>query len=191
MSTQSKQNKLIGLVLVVLIIGLSAFAVYQEYQLNQFRAEIDEVIPFDDVREWGAMLSMCVYRSGVLISEETHHNLIPDAARSALRGHIANSALDVWNYIAIGTSTGGGTGSTTLETEYSRYLAEYATVGSFNFTLIFTWTEGNFSGQTITELGVFNDPTTGTILNYDDNFSRGPLTAEDELQVTVNFQIGS
>jgi hypothetical protein len=137
------------------------------------------------------MIYMRTYRDGFLLSEEAYHNVITNAVRAALRGHIADSALAVWKYLAIGTGSGGGTASTTLETEFSRYQGTYATVGSYNFTISFTWTPGNFSGETITECGVFNDATVGVMLNYDDSFSRGPLLASDTLQVIVNFQIGS
>jgi len=187
-----KQDKIIALFLVGLIVGLSGVAVYQSIEIRNL-VEINESIPLEQLDQWGATIAMRVYRSDVLISEESHHNVITNALRSALRGHIADSALSLWVYLAIGTGTGGDAASTILETEHSRYEGEYATVGSYNFTLTLTWTAGNFSGQTITEFGLFNDPSvdTGVMLNYDDGFSRGPLLAEDTLQVTVNFQIGS
>lgn len=182
---------MVGLLLVVLLVGTVGFMVNQQAQIQELQVQLDEVLDINKPRDWGATIYMTVTHADGSFDTQAFHNIIPDAARSALRGHIADSALAVWNYIAIGTSTGGGTGSTTLESEFLRAQAVYAIVGSFNFTLTFTWTEGNFSGQTITEYGVFNDPTTGTILSYDDNFSRGPLTADDTLQVIVNFQIGS
>lgn len=185
-----KQKALVGLLLACLLVGTFGIIANQQARIEQL--ELEAVIPtINDTRDWGATIHMRTYRDGFLLSEEVYHNVITNAARSALRGHIADSTIDVWNYMAIGTSTGGDAASTTLVSEYSRYQGAYATVGSYNFTLIFTWTAGNFSGQTITEFGVFNDATTGTMLNYDDSFSRGPLQATDSLQVTANFQIGS
>lgn len=181
-----KQDKIFAIVLVCLIVGFC----FQQARIEQL-IELNENIPISNTRDWGATITFSVYRDNSLISEETHHNLITDAGRSALRGHIADTTVNVWKYIAIGTSTGGGTGSTTLVSEYLRAIGVYATVGSFNFSLIFTWTEGNFSGQTITEYGLFNDPTTGTMLSYGDDFSRGPLLADDTLEIIVMFQIGS
>lgn len=186
-----KREMLAGLLLTCLLIGTVGFMVYQQAEIHRLQLELDDTIPINDNRDWGATIYLRVYRDGVLLSEEAHHNVITNAARAALRGHIADSALNVWNYLAIGTSTGGGVGSTTLESEFSRYQGVYATVGSYNFTITFTWTAGNFSGQTITECGVFNDPSAGTMLNYDDSFSRGPLQSTDSLQVVVNFQVGS
>lgn len=188
----NKRNVVIGLFAVALLFGNVLLLAHQQAVIHQQQVELNEYLNMDsELREWGATVYMNVYRGDVLLASEVHHNLIPDAARSALRGHIADSALAEWNYLAIGTSTGGGTGSTALENEYERYQAVYATVGSFNFSLTLTFAAGNFSGQTITEYGIFNDPTTGTILSYDDNFSRGPLTAEDSLQVIAMFQVGS
>jgi hypothetical protein len=185
----NKKETVLGLLVVCLLVSTIGVMVYQQNLIH--RLERGEIVPINDERDWGAMIYMRVYRGSVLLSEEAYHNVITNAARSALRGHIADSALAVWNYLAIGTSSGGGVGSTTLVSEFSRYQGTYATVGSYNFTITFTWTAGNFSGETITECGVFNDPTTGTMLNYDDSFSRGPLQTTDSLEVTVNFQVGS
>lgn len=179
-----------GLFLVALLIMALGSTLAQQAKIQQY--ESGELIPFNDKdREWGATIYMRVYRSGVLLSEEAYHNVITNAGRTALRGHIGDTTVNVWDYIAIGTGSGGGVGSTTLVTEFARNQSAYATVGSYNFTLTFTWTAGNFSGQTITECGVLNAAAAGTLLNYDDGFSRGPLLADDSLQVTVNFQVGS
>jgi len=179
-----------GLVIVALVFATAGIIVFQQSEINDLRQEIGEVIPFNS-RDWGATIYMAWYRSGVLLSEEAHHNVITNAGRTALRGHIGDTPVAVWDYIAIGTSTGGGVGSTTLQTEYDRDQGTYATVGSYNFTITFEWGPGNFSGQTITELGVFNAAAAGTMLNYDDSFSRGPLQSTDSLEVIVNFQVGS
>lgn len=182
-----KQNVVVGLLVFCLIASLGVIS-FQQARIHEI--ESGAVIPFNGGSDWGATITLRVYRSGFLLSEESHHNVITNAARSALRPHIANVTTNVWKYIAIGTSTGGDATSTTLVSEYDRQVAEYATVGSYNFTLIYTW-DGVFTGQTITEVGVFNAAAAGVMLNYDDSFSRGPLSGDDTLQVTVNFQIGS
>lgn len=186
---RKKQELLAGFLVVALLVGTVGFMIAQQNRIIQL--ERGEIIPISGDLSWGATIYMRIFRDGVLLSEEVHHNLITNAGRSALRGHIADSTVNVWNYLAIGTSTGGDATSTTLVAEYSRYQAVYATVGSYNFTLTFTWTAGNFSGQTVTEYGVLNAAAAGTLLSYDDNFSRGPLQSTDSLQVTANFQVGS
>jgi len=187
-----KKEVLVGLLVAALLVGSVGFMVYQQAELTRLRLELGEVIPFNDTqREWGATIYMIVYRSGFLLSQEAHHNVITNAGRTALRGHIGDTTVAVWDYIAIGTGTGGGVGSTTLQTEYDRDQGTYGTAGSYNFTITFEWGAGNFSGQTITECGVFNAAAAGTLLNYDDGFSRGPLQSTDSLEVIVNFQVGS
>lgn len=186
-----KTKALTGLLLVSLVVSCAGVIVYQQSMIRQLLVQLYDTIPVSDGRDWGATFTMTTYRGGVFLSSESYHNVITNAARSALRGHIGNSTLAVWRYLAIGTGSGGGASSTTLVTEFSRYQGTYAIVGSYNFTITFTWTPGNFSGQTITEVGVLNDATVGILLNYDDSFSRGPLLGTDTLEVIVNFQIGS
>lgn len=186
-----KRDVLIGLFAIALLVGNFWLIAEQQAKIHQYESELGDVIPLGGELDWGATFYFYHYRNGVLIGEDSHSNVITNAARSALRGHIGDTTVNVWNYIAIGTGSGGGVGSTTLVTEFSRYQGAYATVGSYNFTIDFTWTAGNFSGQTITEYGVLNAAAAGTLLNYDDSISRGPLLAADSLQVTVNFQIGS
>lgn len=185
-----KREIAVGLFLVALLISSVGIMIDQQAKMRELQLELNEIIPLND-REWGATIYMRHYRGNVLIGEEAYHNVITNAGRTALRGHIGDTAVAVWDYLAIGTGTGGGVGSTTLETEYDRDQGTYATVGSYNFTITFSWGAGNFSGQTITECGVFNAAAAGTLLNYDDSFSRGPLQSTDTLEVTVNFQVGS
>lgn len=186
----SKQQK--GMLAAGALVCILAFSfILAENMALRAQIEINETIPLNDQREWGATIFMRIYRAGFLISEEAYHNVITNAGRTALRGHIGDTAVNVWDYLAIGTGSGGDATSTTLVSEYSRYQGTYATVGSYNFTITFTWTAGNFSGQTITECGVLNAAAAGTLLNYDDSFSRGPLQSTDSLEVEVNFQVGS
>lgn len=184
-----KKETVIGLALVVMLIATVGFTLTQQAEINELHLQIEDKIPFSD-NDWGAIFYFNVYRSGILLSSEQHHNVITDAGRIALTGHIGDTALAVWDYIAIGTGTGGGTGSTTLETEVFRSQGTYAYIASFNFTITYEWAAGTFSGETITETGVLNAAAAGTLLNYDDNFSR-VLQDTDSLEVVVNFQVGS
>lgn len=185
------RDKLIGVFIVALLVGTVGFMVYQESRIQTLQLQLDEEIRANAELEknWGATYYLSVIRGGIVIWQASQHNLIPNAGRAALRGHIANSTLAVWNYIAIGTGSGGGVGSTTLTTEIFRALGTYALAGSYNFTLTKTWPASTFSGETVTEYGVFNNPTTGIMLSYQDGLSR-TLEETDALQVIVNFYIG-
>jgi hypothetical protein len=186
-----RKELLVGLCLTVLLIGTVGYMIAQQSEINRLNLEIEELLPFsDNEKEWGATIYFTVYRSGVVIAEEAHHNVITNAGRTALRGHIGDTPVAVWDYIAIGTGSGGDASSTTLVTEAFRAQGTYATVGSYNFTITYEWTAGTFSGETITECGVLNSNSGGTLLNYDDSFSR-TLQSTDSLEVVVNFQVGS
>jgi len=180
-----------GLFIMGLLITTLGLTLVQQAEINNLRLQIEDKIPFSDKdKDWGATIYFRVYRSGVLLAEEQHHNVITNAGRTALRGHIGDTPVAVWDYIAIGTGSGGGVGSTTLVTEAFRAQGTYAIAGSYNFTITYEWAAGTFSGETITEAGVLNAAAAGTLLNYDDGFSR-TLQSTDALEVIVNFQVGS
>jgi hypothetical protein len=180
----------VGILLTVLLVSTVGYMIVQQAEITRLHLEIEDIIPINDVRDWGATIYMMVYRGGYLISTEAYHNVITNAARGVLRGHIGDTPVAVWDYIAIGTGTGGGVGSTTLEAEAFRAQGTYATVGSYNFTITYEWPATTFDGETITECGVLNSNSGGTLLNYDDSFSR-TLQSTDSLEVVVNFQVGS
>jgi hypothetical protein len=127
----------------------------------------------------------------------SHHNVITTVGRNASCDYLfnqtfVNGAGMAFYYIAIGTGTGGGTGSTALVTEFTRATATYAGKAgvTYNCTLTKTWAAGTFSGQTISEAGVFNAAAAGILFN-DHSFTGITLAAGDSLQVTFEFQIGS
>lgn len=186
---KNKKEIAIGLFLVGLLVTTVGLTIVQQAEINRLRLQVGEVIPLNAIPE-GATIYMNVYREGVLISSEAHHNVITNAGRTALRGHIGDTAVAVWDYIAIGNSTGGDAASTTLVNELFRAQGTYATAGSYNFTITYEWAAGTFNGETITETGVLNAAAAGTLLNYDDNFSR-TLESTDSLEVVVNFQVGT
>lgn len=186
------REKLIGALVIALLVGTVGLMVYQETMIHNLTLQLEEQIGIEQGESagWGATYYVTVIRDGEVIYENSAHNMITNAGRMALRGHIANITLAVWEYVAIGTGSGGGVASTTLEVEAFRALGLYELVGSYNFTLTVIWPEGTFNGEVITEYGVFNDPTTGILLSYQDDFSR-TLESTDAFRVVVNYQIGS
>lgn len=189
----------IGLIFVVATAGI-LLQNYQINQLNSRNAELQETINelilindqnSNDSADFFATVYYTVKTHGEVVFTASDHNLITDAGRTALRGHIGDTAVAVWDYIGIGTGTGGTTASTDVVTPYStRGQGTYATVGSFNFSITYEFAAGFFSGQTITEAGCFNGATGNTMLSYDDSFSR-TLYASDSLEIVFMFQVGS
>jgi hypothetical protein len=100
---------------------------------------------------------------------ETHwsHNLIPTVGENLIAGGLRTGTLIPISHMALGTGvTAAAAGDTTLETEIAR-IALDSTGGTTNDVIyIATFLPGVGTGA-ITEAGLFNDPTTGTLLARD------------------------
>jgi hypothetical protein len=179
--------------MIAIIVSVSFLALNTGYRLG-----LDEGLSLNREEPESALhghLTVMVYRAdtGVWELAWSEHNVITNAGRDLIRDYLSNDTLtgldtQAFNYIAIGTGSGGGASSTTLQTEFDRQIATYAEPYSYNFTLTYTWAASSFDGDTISEAGVLNDATTGTLLNYQD-FSGITLTSSDSLQVTFEFMI--
>lgn len=101
----------------------------------------------------------------------------------------SNATTTAYRWIAIGEGTGQGASDNVLSSESFRASGTFAVIGGVNgnWTITYTWTAGTFSGETITEAGVFNDGTTGNMLNVQ-SFSGITLSASDSLEVEFMFQ---
>lgn len=118
-------------------------------------------------------------------------NLITNAGRLALCNHIGDTATTMFDWIQVGTGSGGTASSTALVTPFGvRQQGTYADPIDYNWTITTTFAAGFFSGQTITEYGVFNAVTGETMLSYEDA-SGDPktLSAADSLQVKFEYMI--
>ena len=154
--------------------------------------ELQDQLTSDSTGEWGATVYWRVMREGESSFSLAHaeHNVITNAGRTALRPYIGQTPGNPFNYIGIGTGTGGGVGSTDLVTPFLRAQGTYATPSAYNFTITYTWVAGTFSGQTITEAALFNAATGPTMFNYQ-SFTGITLQSGDSLQVQFNVQVGS
>lgn len=153
----------------------------------------------EQVAKLGANIKISVMRAGE--SQFTVavyvHNVMTTVGLNWIRRMIAdqtyvnnNATTNASHYIAIGEGSGGGVGSTTLQTEYARAIGTFAMPSATNWTLTYTWGAGNFSAETITEAGCFDESAadSGILLNYQD-FTGIPLGASDSLQVQFEFDV--
>jgi len=118
-------------------------------------------------------------------------NLITNAGRLALCNHIGDTATTIFDWIQVGTGSGGGVGSTALVTPFGvRQQGTYADPTDYNWTITTTFAAGFFDGEIITEYGCFNAVTGETMLSYEDA-SGDPktLSAADSLQVIFEYMI--
>jgi len=182
----------VGAILVFMVAGI----VVQQTQINDLRQEVNELLEIsqgndNSSRGTHATVYYTVRRHGEVIYTFADENVITNAGRVALTGHIGDTAIAVFDYIQVGTGTGGDAASTDLVTPFStRGQGTYAYVASYNFTITYEFAPGFFGGETITETGCFNAVTGVTMLSYDDSFSR-TLTSSDSLEIVFNFQVGS
>ena len=111
---------------------------------------------------------------------------------AALIGSDTSGDATAFDYIAIGTGTTAPTASdTTLESEQQRAAATGTRTNTdvTNDTLQLVKDAFSFSGNhAITEVGVFNNSTGGTMLSRS-TFSAVNVTSSDTLKVTVKIQV--
>jgi len=111
--------------------------------------------------------------------------------------HVANKMSDAgevaMSHMAIGTGSGGGASSTALVSELSRVALTSTTQGSGDndndVLYVGTWGAGVGTGA-ITEAGIFNDPTVGTILAYQ-SFAVKNKGALDSLVINWTITFGA
>jgi len=134
---------------------------------------------------------------GLVKQVEIGHNIITTAGKNDGIERLINATGTpaIFNYVSIGTgSTGELAGNTALETEcptVTRQQDTAATPDPPSSTgqqqLIVTFAAGNCTA-TVTEMGVFNAPTDGTMLNRK-TFGGISKGASDALEITVTFTL--
>jgi len=127
---------------------------------------------------------------GALKAVREGHNLVVTAGLNAIKDRLLNPSTTtaVFGYVAIGTgATAEAAGDTALQTEAARAAATYTAGGTGVCTFERTFAAGVGTGA-ITEAGIFNDATTGTMFNRK-TFSAVNKAAGDTLKVvfTVTF----
>lgn len=136
------------------------------------------------------------YRDGVLLERTERDNTITNAALAVISGLVGNTGSQTaFGYLAIGTSSTAPAASQTAlvaETAVSGLVRASATISrttttQTNDTLSFvhTWTAGGTA--TINEVGIFNDPTTGTMLGRALTTAKSMITG-DTLAITYTVQ---
>lgn len=126
-------------------------------------------------------------------------NKITNAALAVISGLMGNTGAQVaFTYLAVGSGSGAeSAASTALGTEITNHgLARVAatvarvTTAQTNDTLqlTYTWTASGGSSDTIQEIGIFNDPTAGSMLGRKLTGSKAVASGET-LQATYQVQV--
>lgn len=190
MNKQNKKKVVVTVLMASIIIGAAVYAAMgHAYQVGfndglgvnrdgdgpTLHGYLTVLVKRGDSQEWAFILSK--------------HNLITNAGRLDICDYIGATAGASFDYIGVGTGEGGTAASTDLVTPFStRAQGTFAEPCAYNWTITYTFAAGFFSGQNITEYGVFNAATTGTMLSYQDD-SGTVLSSADSLQVQFEYMV--
>jgi len=128
--------------------------------------------------------------SGNIKQEINHHNLVVTAGKNHIADQLSSAPGGAaMSHMAIGTgTTAADAADTTLEIELDRNALTSRTDSTNVVSYVGNWAAGDGTGA-ITEAGIFNDVTAGTML------ARSVFTvvnkgASDTLQITWTITIG-
>ena len=183
-----KRQKILATVaMVALLVGIGFYAGMQHRQSIYLSEDMD----FNKEPVLSGHLTMTkIDANGIRFLMWSEHNVITNDGRLDICDYIGGTAGASFDYIAIGTGSAGGAGSSTLVTEVFRAQGTFAEPVAYNWTITYTWPATTFSGEIITEAGVLNAASTGTLLNYQD-FDGITLSASDSLEVEFEFMVTS
>jgi hypothetical protein len=132
-------------------------------------------------------------RNGRILTERHGENLVVNAGRKLIRDILTSAGADKPSHLSVGTgSTAVALGDTALGSEYGgNREAVTPTAGTSDYELELSCTLDNDSGGTVavTEVGIFNAATAGTMLArflcQEFDFENG-----DDLDVTWVLTLG-
>lgn len=188
MNKQEKKRIVVTAMLMAILVGAVAYAAMGQAYNRGFSDGLG--VNREEPALYGH-LSIFVMRgdSQVWSLVWSHENLITDAGRLDICDYIGGTAGNAFDWIQVGTGTGGNAASTALATPFStRQQGTFAEPVAYNWTITYTFGASFFDGEVITEAAVFNAVTGDTMLNYQE-FSGITLSAADSLQVQFEFMI--
>ena len=134
-------------------------------------------------------VTVYVIRDGVKDFWFASDNVITNVGRNLARDQIGGTPIAVFDYVQVGTGTGGGVTSTDLVTPFStRQQGTYTDVTDYEWEITTTFAAGFFDGEDITEFGCFNAASGVSLFSYVSDAGR-VLTAADSLQVIWEYSI--
>ena len=133
-------------------------------------------------------LKIQLIRDGKVIQEEKVNNIIVTTGKALVASLVSGSGT-AFSYMAIGTdNTTEVVGDTTLTSEIGRVVLTSKTAAANVISYIGDFPAGTGTG-TITEAGVLNASSSGTMLNRA-TFSSVNKTASDALKITWDVTFG-
>ena len=140
------------------------------------------------IRGWGRIT---VRRNGVVIYTDECHNTITELGDALVASRMSDLAEDPISHMAIGDGSGGGSTSTALDNEIDRVALDSTTLLTGGDDNIVEY-EATFApgACTITEVGLLNDSSGGTLFNY---LAPSPIVIAsiDDVTFTLSVRFGA
>jgi hypothetical protein len=134
-------------------------------------------------------LKIELIRDGKVIETKEKDNVITTAGKYLICQLVTGAEVTEFTHMAIGTNSTTETASdTTLGSESGRVILTASNISTNVITYIGDFPAGTGTG-TITEAGIFNSDTDGTMLNRA-TFSAISKTAADALKITWTVTFG-
>ena len=160
---------------MLVTMGFVGFVAYELGQVNSLHVD--------------GRVTVYVIRDGVKDFWFASDNVITNVGRNLARDQIGGTPIAVFDYVEVGTGTGGGAASTALVTPFStRQQGSYTDVTDYEWEITTTFAAGFFDGEDITEFGCFNAASGPSLFSYVSDAGR-VLTAADSLQVIWEYSI--
>ncbi len=139
----------------------------------------------DSMKLYGELNILLRGKDGKVKIDRTIKNTVTTLAKTHVADQIAATPGETaMGYMAVGTGTGG---TTALTTEVDRNALTSRTHTNAIVTYVGDWAAGDGTGA-ITEAGIFNDASAGTMLVYS-SFSAVNKAAGDTLKITWTLTI--
>lgn len=120
----------------------------------------------DDLKLKGRLDIVVTSQDGEIKQKESVENLVVTTGKSFVASRMAGSSASVMSHMAIGTdNTAAAAGDTALGSESARVALTSTTVNNNDVIYVATFTAGTpASAAVITEAGIFNASSNGTML---------------------------
>lgn len=127
-------------------------------------------------------------RTGRLVKRLEQKNLVVNTGLNLIRDLLGNQGVQPLSHCAVGTSnTAANTGQTTLVAEVYRSAITQFTTSALTLTVKHYLSSTQANGNTLREIGLFNDGTAGSM--YARSVFGTPITKTGLLTVTTTWTL--
>ena len=122
------------------------------------------MIKKDKLKATGSVNIVVRSENGKVSQDFTVPNLVVDTGLAYIASRMKDTTANAMSHMAVGTgTTSAAAGDTTMETESARVALDSTTPSGGSITFVASYPAGTATAA-LTEAGIFNDATTGTML---------------------------